>query len=258
MTLQVPETEERLRQGDLSYLSLWVPDLDRATRFYADVLGWQFTPGPGANQVEGQSLTLGVGELAASAAFTRSLGVPLPPTLEPSAYVVFVVDQVEAASERVRAAGGFATPPLDQPYGRVAACVDDQGFPFSLHEVPAGMPAARPPANGQRQGDVAYVTFRFPDADRARQFYASVLGVQFQPGRTPGGWNIPEIVPMSGLMGGASRPSAVPMWRVDDIQAAVARVRAAGGTATEPTHQGYGIAAECTDDQGVAFNLGQL
>jgi hypothetical protein len=35
-------------------------------------------------------------------------------------------------------------------------------------------------------------------------------------------------------------------------------VRAAGGTAGEPLHQGYGIRAECADDQGVRFHLGQL
>src|SRR5882724_8287884 len=40
MTLQTPETTNQIRQGDISYLSLWVPDLERAARFYADVLGW--------------------------------------------------------------------------------------------------------------------------------------------------------------------------------------------------------------------------
>jgi predicted enzyme related to lactoylglutathione lyase len=48
------------------------------------------------------------------------------------------------------------------------------------------------------------------------------------------------------------------MFRVDDIQAAVERVRAAGGTASEPRHEGYGIRAECADDQGVRFLVGQL
>jgi predicted enzyme related to lactoylglutathione lyase len=63
---------------------------------------------------------------------------------------------------------------------------------------------------------------------------------------------------MSGLSGGAQRAVVVPMFRVDDIQAAVERVRAAGGTASEPLHEGYGIRVECADDQGVRFHLGQL
>jgi predicted enzyme related to lactoylglutathione lyase len=35
-------------------------------------------------------------------------------------------------------------------------------------------------------------------------------------------------------------------------------VRAAGGTCTEPYREPYGLMAECTDDQGTRFYLGQL
>lgn len=49
------------------------------------------------------------------------------------------------------------------------------------------------------------------------------------------------------------------MWTVDDIDAAVARVREAGGTVLdEPSRQPYGLSAECTDDQGSRFYLGQF
>ena len=62
MTLQEPQTAERLRQGDMSYVSLWVADVERASRFYADVLGWHIaSPGYGdARLVEGQSISLGL------------------------------------------------------------------------------------------------------------------------------------------------------------------------------------------------------
>jgi predicted enzyme related to lactoylglutathione lyase len=85
-----------------------------------------------------------------------------------------------------------------------------------------------------------------------------VFGWQFTAGRGQDGWNIPDTVPMAGVAGGRSRARIVPMYRVDDITSAVQRVRAAGGTATEPAHEGYGIRAECTDDQGTTFYLGQL
>lgn len=260
MTLQQPETAHRLRQGDMSYISLWVSDAERASRFYADVLGWQFaTPGWGdARQVEGQSISLGVAGLQASRDFMRSQGVPLPDNVQPGAYVVFVVDDLDATVQRVRSAGGTATEPKDQPYGRMSACVDNQGLAFSMHEMPPGMPAPRPPLNGARQGDPAYLTFRVPDSARARAFYESVLGYRFAPGRTPGGWELHDVAPMAGMMGGAAQSTIVPMWRVDDIGAAVERVRAAGGTASEPSHEGYGLAAVCADDQGVEFYLGQL
>jgi uncharacterized protein len=63
---------------------------------------------------------------------------------------------------------------------------------------------------------------------------------------------------MIGFSGGHDRATAVPMWRVDDIDAAVAAVRSGGGVATEPEHRTYGISSECTDDQGMRLYLGQL
>ncbi|MDP9453466.1 MAG: glyoxalase, partial [Actinomycetota bacterium] len=42
------------------------------------------------------------------------------------------------------------------------------------------------------------------------------------------------------------------------VATAVEAVRAAGGTATDPERMPYGITADCTDDQGGAFHLGQL
>jgi predicted enzyme related to lactoylglutathione lyase len=63
---------------------------------------------------------------------------------------------------------------------------------------------------------------------------------------------------MVGMHGGHDRATGVPMFRVDDVVAAVARVRATGGTATDPERQPYGISSECVDDQGTRFFLGEL
>jgi len=46
-------------------------------------------------------------------------------------------------------------------------------------------------------------------------------------------------------------------YRVDDIAAAVERVRAAGGGADEPERKQYGLLAECVDDQGATLHLWQ-
>jgi hypothetical protein len=100
----------------------------------------------------------------------------------------------------------------------------------------------------------ALVTDEFPaptgsTASRDSRYY---LGWQFSPGRVEDGWGVDDIMPMTGLGGGRAQATGVPMYRVDDIEAAVSRVRAAGGTATEPDPQPYGISAECVDDQGPA------
>jgi hypothetical protein len=46
------------------------------------------------------------------------------------------------------------------------------------------------------------------------------------------------------------------MYRVDDISEAVRRVRAGGGSASDP--EPYGISSRCTDDRATRFYLGQL
>jgi len=228
------------RQGDIGYVSLWVPDAGRAATFFADVLGWTYAPPTGEfRQVTNTSLRHGIGPAAEAALYIaerlgeagqRWFGGQARATL----FVCFVVDDVDAAVERVRAAGGHTDQPTDEPYGRVANCVDDQGMPFAMYTEPAGQHRPREAANRSRPGDLAYVVFEVRDADRARTFFEHVLGWQYTPGRSEDGWNVEGIVPMSGMSGGNVEARVVPMYRVDDIEAAVARVRAAGGTSTDP------------------------
>ncbi len=62
MTLQTPDATEQLRQGDISYLSLWVRDVARAAAFYPAVLGWHLSSAEddGGRQVEGLSVSHGL------------------------------------------------------------------------------------------------------------------------------------------------------------------------------------------------------
>jgi predicted enzyme related to lactoylglutathione lyase len=226
--------------GDIGYVSLWVPDRERATRFYRAVLGWDVSPEHG-HQVSGQLPAIGL--------WATSEG--------PTLFCCYAVDDVRAAVERVRAAGGRAGEPTRESYGTVADCVDDQGTRFAVYEQPAGHGGVRPPANGRRHGDLSYLTLEVVDAAKARTFYGAVLGWRFAPGRVADGWQVEGPVPMTGLSGGHERATAVPMWLVDDVAVAVAEVRANGGTATDPEQQPYGLTAACTDDQGMRFYLGQ-
>jgi uncharacterized glyoxalase superfamily protein PhnB len=239
-----PAPVERPRQGDVGYASLWVPDVERAARFFGAVLGWAVVPGSGpeGRQVEGTTVHQGL------------WGGVDRPTLMPCYYV----DDVDAALERIRAAGGTGGPPSVQPYGRVASCTDNLGAPFAVFTPPPGDPGPRGPVNGAGHGDLAYLTMEVPESAPARSFYGAVLGWRFQPGRSPDGWQVEDCVPMLGVGGGRRPPTMVPMFRVDDLASAVARVRGAGGTSTDPEAQPYGLTAECTDDQGTRFFLGQL
>ena len=237
---------ERLpaRPGDIAYVSLWVPDVDRAAAFFGAVLGWSYAPGSGpqGRQVEGVNPRHGLwGGQERSALF-----------------LCFAVDDVEAAVDRVQAAGGRAERPREEPYGIVADCADDQGLPFAMVQLPAAPVGDQLSPTGDRPGDLAYVVMELVDSARSRDFYGSVLGWRFSPGRTPGGWEVEDVVPMVGMAGGQDRPTIVPMYRVGDISVAVERVRAGGGTATDPERQPYGVTSTCTDDQGTRFYLGEL
>jgi predicted enzyme related to lactoylglutathione lyase len=251
MVTSPPAPASGPRHGDIAYASLWLPDVERATAFYGSVLDWHFAAGSAAQgrQVEGlprQHIGLWGGQ------DHRTL------------FLCFAVDDVHTAVERVRSAGGEAEEPHAEPYGRVAMCTDDQGMAFAVYDDPAGAPATasgRPsPPQSASPGEISYVTLEVPDSARARAFFGTVLDWHFSPGRVPDGWSVQiddgELHPMTGMHGGHERPTAVPVYAVDDIDAAVSRVRAAGGTATEPERRPYGTLAECVDDQGSRFYLG--
>ncbi|MDT5289340.1 MAG: hypothetical protein QOF88_4229 [Mycobacterium sp.] len=97
------------------------------------------------------------------------------------------------------------------------------------------------------------------DSTAFKAFYSRVLFWTFEPGRINDGWQVESAHPMSGVAGGSAQPVTVPMWTVADVDAAVARVGEAGGTVIEePSQQSYGTSAQCTDDQGTRFYLGQF
>jgi predicted enzyme related to lactoylglutathione lyase len=230
------------RPGEVVYASVWTPDVARAADFYAAVLGWAVESGPDPDGRRVTNLPTPVGLYGGRRSTT---------------FLCFAVPDVDAAAALVRAAGGTAEEPVDEPWGRVADCVDDQGLPFALQSGPPG-PAPDPTTAGA----MTYLTIEVPDATRARAFYGTVLGWRFTPGRVEHGWNVTlatgEARPMTGVWGGRSGDAIVtPMYVVRDVAAAVATVRARGGSSTDPDRQPYGTSAECTDDQGGRFYLVQ-
>jgi predicted enzyme related to lactoylglutathione lyase len=240
-----PVTQPTSRHGDIGYVSLWVSDAGQAADFYSAVLGWRYAPhsGAGSRQVEGLTLHHGL------------WGSVTPPTL----FCCFAVEDIAIAAALVDAAGGTAGEPQPESYGLVCECTDDQGVRFALFEPPGGVSSGPPAARGGlRHGDLAYVTMEVPDSARTRAFYGSVLGWQFSAGSVPDGWQVTDVVPLTGVSGGHQNATTIPMYRVDDIEAAVPAVRALGGTATDPQAQPYGITSNCTDNQGTRFDLGQL
>ncbi|GAC70547.1 VOC family protein [Gordonia soli] len=228
-----------VRAGDVGYMSLNTPDVERAVAFYGAVLGWEYDEA--TRRVTNVGHPLGVVE---------SDG---PGTL----FGAYAVDDLDAARERIVAAGGRAEQAVTRNGRTVLDAVDDAGVAFAVYVPDPG--DARLDQHPSGVGEMSYLTVSTRDSERFRRFYGSVLGWEFTAGRMADGWEADDVHPQVGIAGGADREVAVPMWNVADIDAAVQRVRDAGGRViTDPDPQPYGIMALCADDQETEFYLGQL
>jgi predicted enzyme related to lactoylglutathione lyase len=237
--LNEPSADEPIQHGDIGYVSVWVPDAGRAAAFYQHVLGWSYAPA--AHQVTNTELPVGI--VAASG--------------HPTLFCCYAVTDVQAARRSIAEAGGTPGEVRRTDYGTILDATDPQGVAFAVYEPPGGQ--KRLALNGSGPGELSYVTYRVPDSAVFRDFYARILHWTFAPGRVDDGWQVQSTHPMAGVAGGSARPTTVPMWTVADIAAAAARVREAGGTVlTQPARQPYGVTAECSDDQGAHFHLGEF
>jgi uncharacterized protein len=117
--------------GELGFFELGVEDAERGRAFYEGLFGWRFEAGPSGHgyHIVGSNVPAGIHGGDADA----------------SPYVFFVVDDMDAAIERVRELGGSVEgmdvegdPEQQAKTGRFKLCRDDQGSPFGLHERPRG------------------------------------------------------------------------------------------------------------------------
>ncbi|MCR6486254.1 VOC family protein [Amycolatopsis sp. OK19-0408] len=139
----------------------------------------------------------------------------------------------------------------DSPYGRGGSFRDPFGQRWLVSQ--ATPPAAPSPG----QGEAMYFTFQVPEAEPAKSFYGAVLGWEFTPGRVPDAWGFSGPGLEGGLWAGDRQIGWKLMFAVDDLDAALARVREQGGRAGEVENHPYGLTADCADNQGIEFWLWQ-
>lgn len=225
----------------VGYFAVHVPDALRANEFYARVLGWRTENGDGAH---------GYHHIAGSCPAGGIVGGADRPRIEPS----LLVEDASETVRLIREHGGTAGDPARSESGWSARCQDDGGTGFGIWQPAAGYA----PDGSAKPGDLFYFVVPVADDMRARRFYGAVLGWRFTPGNHPGGWNIVDVDPAGGLFGRGS-PGVIDVYfLVPDIQAALAAVASAGGTAGRPEPNAVGWHAACRDDQGVDFSLSSL
>jgi uncharacterized glyoxalase superfamily protein PhnB len=234
-----------------------VSDARRAIDWYAEVFGarrrgdlWVNAD----NTIGHAEVGLGDAVLMLSEASDLWPDVPVRAPESPTTFshsLHLAVADVDTTTERARRGGAAVErAPADQPYGRASVIVDPFGHRWHLLQPPAR-------ATRLRQGDVASVALVTPDARRARDFYEAVLQVPFATGH-PGAWRTEETTPpLSILPSEGAEPQVELSYRVDDIAAAIERVRSAGGHAGQPGRRPFGLLATCVDDQGATFRLWQ-
>ncbi|MFI9385702.1 VOC family protein [Kutzneria sp. NPDC052558] len=101
------------------------------------------------------------------------------------------------------------------------------------------------------QGDVVYASVWSPDAARAAAFYRSVLDWRI----SADGRRVEGLSQHLGLWSSDTHRTTFLSHAVSDMDAAVSRVRSAGGTAGDPVEEPYGLSAMCVDNQGLPFAL---
>jgi predicted enzyme related to lactoylglutathione lyase len=237
--LSGPVSADLIRHGDIGYVSVWTPDAEKAAAFYGHVLGWTYDRS--THRVTNTAQPIGM------------FSVDGPPTL----FCCYAVSDLAEAARAIVDAGGRVGEENALEYGTVLDATDPSGTAFAVFRPADNRP--RPQLNGAGPGELSYVTYEVGDSAAFRRFYGGVLQWTFEPGRIDDGWQVTETHPMAGVAGGSAEATTVPMWTVGDIDDAVARVRAAGGTVIQaPAQQPYGQMAECRDDQGTRFYLGEL
>ncbi len=102
------------RFGDVGYITLMVPDKERARRFYTGLFGWEVND---HHHIETVTPPSGIADSADGDPHTR---------------LYFRVDDIEVAAARVRELGGQVLLVTDYASGGNAECIDDQGLRFDL------------------------------------------------------------------------------------------------------------------------------
>ncbi len=111
-------------------------------------------------------------------------------------------------------------------------------------------------------GRLGYFTLETPDVAKARVFYSALFGWTWHEGSSSPTYAHVESAgphegPASGIVKGERRDFDNLYFRVDDVDAACARVTALGGRASIPADSASGRTATVCDDQGVSFSLWQ-
>jgi uncharacterized protein len=113
-------------------------------------------------------------------------------------------------------------------------------------------------------GELSFFEIGVADAGRGRVFYEALFGWSFEPGPSGSGFTLAAPNVPGGMHGGDAGAAPYIFFSVDDMEAALERVRELGGSVEELDVEGegenvarFGRFKLCRDDQGSRFGLHQ-
>jgi hypothetical protein len=242
--------------GTPCWVDLGVPDIARASRFYAGLFGWDIQAGP--PEAGGYAMCLKDGRPVAGIGPQQG-----PPGTPPTWTVYLAADDADATASKITPAGGqILVAPMDvMDAGRMAVAADAAGAVFGIWQARShtGFGLASEP------GAVCWNENFSRDLDRNEAFYQAVFGYEFGAMPDPdfryatlklGGTEVGGI----GELGSGFPPDVPAHWStyfaVTATDAAVETITALGGSVSQaPWDTPYGRMAVVSDDQGAVFSL---
>lgn len=113
-------------------------------------------------------------------------------------------------------------------------------------------------------GELAFFELGVEDPERGRTFYEGLFGWSFEPGPSGTGYAVTAPNIPGGMHGGDPGAAPYVFFAVEDMEAALERVRDLGGAVEEMNVEGdeesiarFGRFKLCRDDQGSPFGLHQ-
>lgn len=248
--------------GSFIWYELLTPDADAAQNFYGKVVGWSFRSA-GMPDMDYRLVAAGGADVAGLMQLSPQMQAA---GMRPAWFGYIAVDDVDAAAETIKAAGGtIHVPPTDIPnVGRFAFAADPQGAMFYIMRGTSDEASDAFVAT-MKPGHACWNELVTSDQEGALAFYTGQFG-----------WTKGDAMPMGelgeyrflhhgGPMIGAvmkqPSPELPPMWfsyfYVPDIDVAAAAVTASGGAIhygpTEIPGGDYSLTGG--DPQGALFGL---
>jgi uncharacterized protein len=248
-------------RGRFLWYDLLTPAPEDVQDFYTSVIGWTTEAWGGAADGTPYTMWVADGTPVGGSMSSAQLAEPAPPH-----WLIHIgTDDLDQTLRDVTANGGTVLEPareLDE-VGRFALCRDPGGAVFMAYEPETAEPPG-PPARGH----VSWNELAAHDVPAALAFYRDTFGwtegdamdmgpdgtyQMFNAGPNPAG----GIYPIGDK---PMQPAWTPYVKIDDLDAALERARAGGGSViVEPMEvPGGDRVAVCTDPQGAMFGLHEV